>query len=109
MVALDAKKQQPSEETRRLLPARATFFPQSFDEPVDLVPGLAGDEHFTILRLRGGEIEVHRALVHRDDDPHDTRREMQGPGLAMNGLKRNPGEFEFLANVSRDLELALFE
>jgi len=73
------------------------------------MPALPRDQQLAILDLRGGEIEVRGAFIHRNDQPRDTGRDVQRSGLTVNRIKRNPGELELLAQVSRDLELAFFE
>ena len=73
------------------------------------MPALPCDQQLAVLDLRGGEIEMRGAFIHRNDQPRDAGWDVQGSRLAVNGFKRNPGELELLAHVCRDLELTFFE
>ena len=71
-----------------------------------LAPGVARNDHGTVLHLVSHEIKVRRPSIHGYREPGMAKRQVHTVGSTLNGCSSNTSSVQFLANMGGDLELA---
>ena len=89
--------------------AKASSFSQSIDELGDFTPHVSGDDGFAILDFLRLEIGMSRHSFDRHDQARRARMSLGAPGLALYRFERDLCTLQFLADMSRNFQLAEFE
>jgi hypothetical protein len=76
------------------------------DECGYLAPGVARNDHGTVLYLVSHKVKVRQRSIHDYRKPGMAMRQMHAVGDTLYGFSRNTNSVQFLANVSSDFELA---
>ena len=74
-----------------------------------LAPGVARNEHGTLLDLVSHEVEVRQRFAHGNREPGMAKRQVHAVGLTLNGCSRKTRSVQFLANMGGNFELAQLE
>jgi hypothetical protein len=74
-----------------------------------LAPGIARNDHGTVLYLVSLKVKVRQRSIYGYREPGMAKRQVHTIGETLNGFSRNPSSVQFLANVGSDFELAYLE
>ena len=69
-------------------------------------PGVARNEHGTVLYLVSHKVKVRRRSIDGYREPGMAKRQVHTVGPTLNGCSANTSSVQFLANMGSDLELA---
>jgi hypothetical protein len=72
-------------------------------------PGVARNEHGTVLYLVSHKVKVRQRFAHGYREPGMAKRQVHAVGLTLNGCSCQTGSVQFLANMGGDFELAQLE
>jgi hypothetical protein len=72
-------------------------------------PGVARNEHGTVLYLVSHKVKVRQRVAHGYREPGMAKRQVHAVGLTLNGCSCKTRPVQFLANVGGDFELAQLE
>ena len=74
-----------------------------------LAPGVARNEHGTLLHLVSHKVKVRQRFAHGYREPGMAERQVHAVGSTLNGCSCKTGPVQFLANMGGNFELAQLE